>query len=144
MAFLVHVAGAAMLIGLFALSSQAGYVVTLEEVGPNVVANGSGPIDLTGLTLVGSVPQAGGFFNLPPAPVLLIGPTAITPTDIYTPIAQSTGGSFGVCPGPFCTGFSADSGSGDLVGIFGGTALAVPGGYVSGSSRGNHSDATNC
>jgi hypothetical protein len=30
--------------------AQAGYVVTLQEVGPNVVATGSGAIDLTGLT----------------------------------------------------------------------------------------------
>ena len=47
--------------------------------------------------------------------------------------SKSMGWSFGVCPGPFCTGSSADRGSGDLVGIFGGTALVVPGGYVSGS-----------
>lgn len=32
---------------------QAGYVVTLLQVGPNVVATGSGPIDLTGLSIVG-------------------------------------------------------------------------------------------
>ena len=30
--------------------SQAGYVVTLQQVGPDVVATGSGPLDLTGLT----------------------------------------------------------------------------------------------
>ncbi len=29
--------------------AQAGYIVTLEQVGSNVVATGSGPIDLTGL-----------------------------------------------------------------------------------------------
>ena len=31
-------------------SAQAGYAVTLQQVGPNVVATGSGAIDLTGLT----------------------------------------------------------------------------------------------
>ena len=31
--------------------AQAGYAVTLRQVGPDVVANGSGAIDLTGLTL---------------------------------------------------------------------------------------------
>jgi hypothetical protein len=41
--------GMGMLIGS-GLSAQAGYIVTLEQQGPNVVANGSGPIDLTGLT----------------------------------------------------------------------------------------------
>ena len=35
--------------------AQARYVVTLQEVGPNVVATGSGTIDLTGLTPLGSV-----------------------------------------------------------------------------------------
>ena len=30
--------------------ARAGYIVTLTEAGPNVVANGSGAIDLTGLT----------------------------------------------------------------------------------------------
>jgi hypothetical protein len=47
------VATAAMLIGsgLFAPSARAGYVVTLDEVpGTGIVATGSGPIDLTGLT----------------------------------------------------------------------------------------------
>ena len=48
-----HLATAAILaLGAFAApSAQAGYVVTLEEVGSNVVATGSGPIDLTGLNL---------------------------------------------------------------------------------------------
>ena len=32
--------------------AQAGYTVTLQEVGSNVVATGSGAIDLTGLTFV--------------------------------------------------------------------------------------------
>src|SRR5205814_1648492 len=31
---------------------RAGYIVTLTEAGPNVVANGSGAIDLTGLTFL--------------------------------------------------------------------------------------------
>ena len=31
-------------------SAQAGYTVTLQEVGPDVVATGSGAINLTGLT----------------------------------------------------------------------------------------------
>ena len=30
--------------------AQAGYTVTLQQVGPDVVATGSGAIDLTGLT----------------------------------------------------------------------------------------------
>ncbi|HST29323.1 MAG TPA: hypothetical protein VLK27_00620 [Chthoniobacterales bacterium] len=30
--------------------AQAGYIVTLQQLGPDVVATGSGPIDLTGLS----------------------------------------------------------------------------------------------
>ena len=30
--------------------AQAGYIVTLQQVGPDVVATGSGAINLTGLT----------------------------------------------------------------------------------------------
>ena len=45
--------GAAMLIGLFAQSAQAGYIVDLlREVGSNVIASGNGAIDLTGLSFV--------------------------------------------------------------------------------------------
>src|SRR5438045_9718210 len=33
-------------------SAQAGYIVTLQEVGSDVVATGSGAIDLTGLTFL--------------------------------------------------------------------------------------------
>src|SRR4051794_29994885 len=51
--------GVVLLLGPLTSQAQAGYVVTLEQVGPNVVANGSGPIDLTGLTFdVSSVFQA--------------------------------------------------------------------------------------
>jgi hypothetical protein len=54
--------GVAMLIGggVSAPSAQAGYVVTLAQVGSNVVATGSGPIDLTGLSFVGSGAQNAG------------------------------------------------------------------------------------
>jgi hypothetical protein len=33
--------------------AEAGYTVTLQQVGPDVVATGSGAIDLTGLSIVG-------------------------------------------------------------------------------------------
>jgi hypothetical protein len=55
MAFMQKLAGAALgaaLLfgsGLLASQAQAGYVVTLQEVGGDVVATGRGPIDLTGL-----------------------------------------------------------------------------------------------
>jgi hypothetical protein len=47
--------GVAMLTGygLSAPPAQAGYVVTLTQQGTDVVATGSGPIDLTGLSFIG-------------------------------------------------------------------------------------------
>ena len=52
---------ALLLIALFRLlgirqTAQAGYIVTLQQVGPNVVATGSGAINLHGLTFSQSVP----------------------------------------------------------------------------------------
>ena len=116
--------GVAILIGS-GLSAEAGYVVTLEQVGSNVVATGSGTIDLTDLTFEGSVstipfirPNFGG---------------------INTGAAESVA-TYGSVTGPtsFGTGSftDANSGTGDLVGInvtFSGS-LGVPSGYVSDSA----------
>jgi hypothetical protein len=51
---------AVILIGLSAPLAQAGYVVTLEQVGGDVVATGSGAIDLTGLSLEGHSSSVAG------------------------------------------------------------------------------------
>ena len=37
---------------LFSVRPAQAYTVTLEQMGSNVVANGSGPINLTGLTFL--------------------------------------------------------------------------------------------
>jgi hypothetical protein len=55
--------GAAMLIGLSAPSAEAGYIVDLTQQGSNVVATGSGAIDLTGLTFVYTFSATGGVLN---------------------------------------------------------------------------------
>jgi PEP-CTERM motif len=118
---------AILALGAFAApSAQAGYVVTLEEVGSNVVATGSGPIDLTGLTLASSDETT--FSQMfPGLSVIITGTTSVAPVDVY-------GGTSG--PLSFGSGSlsNASSGSGDIVGISNdATALAVPLGYVSGS-----------
>jgi PEP-CTERM motif len=118
--------GAAMLIGLSALSARAGYVVDLTQVGSDVVAKGSGAIDLTGLTLINT-------FSLPP---LLIPRAGIIITG-----ASATGDLFripAVLPIFGSGGADGDSGTGDLVGIelLNGMvtpALLVPHGYHSDS-----------
>lgn len=65
MTFVKKMMGAALgalLLGLslFASLAQAGYVVTLEQASNNVVANGSGAIDLAGLVFLGPVDSVHG------------------------------------------------------------------------------------
>jgi hypothetical protein len=118
--------GAALLLGLSAPSAQAGYVVMLTQQGSNVVASGSGTLDLTGLTLTitGDTSQSGIF---PAGGLINTGPTTATPVDLYNGTIGTT--SFG--SGSF---IPASSGSGDPVNIQGSiNNLVVPAGYVSDS-----------
>ena len=113
--------------------AQAGYTVTLQQVGPDVVATGSGPINLNGLTFYQSSSQnpaispSGGFASI------YTGPTSSS-VDLYG--APNGPTSFGM---HFAS--SASSGSGDMVGIVAGyyvgdylSLLSVPTGYVSGTA----------
>jgi hypothetical protein len=127
-------------------SAQAGYVVTLQQVGPDVVATGSGAINLHGLTFFtsGSVnsglrPHILGALG---DAFILTGPTSSS-VDFYSGGTGPT--SFG--SGPFRR--PASSGSGDMVGIgedfFGDVHIIVPTGYVSGtflSDRATYSGTT--
>ena len=116
-------------------SAQAGYIVTLQEVGPDVVATGSGAIDLTGLTFFGSGSANPGIrphvLGLNGPAVILTGPTSSS-VDSYSGASGPT--SFGGCP----FFIPASSGSGDMVGIavdyWGDVHIIVPTGYVSGSA----------
>jgi hypothetical protein len=118
----------AMLVGcgLFGAPAQAAYIVTLMQEGPDVVATGSGTINLTGLRSAG-VPFGGGAVGAPNEGAVVTGPT-VAQFDGY---AGFTGPpSFGSGRGTF-----ASSGSGDPVGINGEFGfLYVPVGYVSGHS----------
>jgi len=119
------------LLGLGITQSARAYSVTLQQVGSNVVASGSGPINLTGLTFflpgidfTARIRAGGG--------VIITGPPGGSgDVDVYTGFTGPT--SFG--SGFF---FFPNTGSGDIVGIdaqssFGGL-LAVPPGYVSGTA----------
>jgi hypothetical protein len=132
MTFAKRIAGAValgmgMLIGS-GLSSQAGYVVTLEQQGPNVVATGSGPIDLTGLSsgFVDGFNRA----NIEPGIAqILTGPTSEV-------LQEQFGGFTG--PESFGSGdiTFANSGTGDFVGISSQGSrgpIVLPVGYVSDS-----------
>jgi hypothetical protein len=113
--------------GLPAPPAQAAYTVTLLEQNGNVVANGSGTIDLTDLMKgsgnVGTAALLFPFFGL-----VLTGPTTGVNEDNYSGLTGPT--SFGTGDGAH-----ASSGSGDRVGVEPGTPdpLLVPQGYSGGS-----------
>ena len=130
---------AVIICGFSAQNAQAGYIVTLTQQGSDVVASGSGAVDLTGLSLANFPGSFMGAIN-PGAPPLSV-PEVITgpapnpvPSDIYSgtlngPTSFGNGGFTG-----------ASSGNGDLVGFlaagngtFPGGAVFVPSGYVSGN-----------
>jgi hypothetical protein len=134
MAFVKHgmtALGAALLLGGgLAAPAQAGYTVTLAQVGSDVVATGVGSIDLAGLTLVSEGSAVVGM--VPDIAEIVTGPTSLPSDDTYAGFTGPT--SFG--SGGFTV---ASSGSGDLVfllgtpGLVGEPILSVPAGYVSGN-----------
>jgi hypothetical protein len=114
--------------GLPASSAPPGYIVTLEQVGSDVVATGGGAIDLTGLSFL--FPDTLFAFLSPAIGAFDTGPASSVPVDAYnTIIGPSSFGGGGQT--------NASSGSGDLVGIFVGLGngnLIIPSGYVSDSA----------
>jgi hypothetical protein len=117
--------GAAMLIGLSAPPARAGYVVDLTQQGSNVLATGSGAIDLTGLSFFESRQEAAGL--LPSINFEDTGPVNTGVVHVYSGITGPS--NFG--SGGFT---AASSGSGDRVGIDNdGKVLFVPLDYVSDS-----------
>jgi len=112
---------------LFSVQPAQAYSVTLEQVGSNVVANGSGPINLTGLTFQGSV-STNGVGVLPLFGIIFTGPTGSVNVSQYAGFTGPTNFGSG---GPL----NANTGSGDFVGMRGGLGnLFVPQGYVSGAA----------
>ena len=109
---------------LFSIRPVQAYTVTLEQVGSNVVATGTGAFNLTGLTFQNN------FFNAPPQiqanfGLLITGPGGVNQSQ-YTGFIGPTNFGSG-------TLIFADTGSGDGVGIFR-RSIIVPQGYVSGSA----------
>jgi hypothetical protein len=126
----VAVAIPAMLIGsgLSAPSAQAGYVVTLTQVGSNVVATGSGPIDLTGLSFIGNNVVSPTI--TPDIGVIRTGPAPNLPS-------SASGYSGFTGPKNFGSGGQtvANIGTGNFVGIEANASsidVEVPVGYTSG------------
>jgi hypothetical protein len=126
--------------------AQAGYTVTLQQVGFDVVATGSGAFDLRGLTFSNStflVPEiTPGFRSLGSNAMecsISMGPFS----SMYQDPRQSVDSYVGASgPTSFGRGneMFANSGGGNVVGIlaassleFTGVLLSVPRGYVSGT-----------
>jgi hypothetical protein len=144
MAFVKRIAdaaalGVAILIGSglsSPLAQAAAYTVTLAQVGSNVVATGSGTIDLTGLSLF----ESGVSTTIGIAPFEGIIVTAAASGGAFNGYAGFTG------PTSFGSGGETliNSGSGDIVGIGGDIdTLAVPAGYTSGNPLSNTSTYDN-
>ena len=115
------------LLGLGITQSARAYSVTLQQVGSNVVANGSGAINLTGLSFLASGTQGGAILQ-PPIGAIVTGTTDSANVTFFSGFSGPT--SFGSGNGDI-----ASSGSGDrvgIVGLFG--QLSVPDGYVSGAA----------
>jgi hypothetical protein len=132
--------GAALLGGaLGAISSaQAGYIVTVVQEGTNVVATGSGTLDLGALTFDMTVTTTTGI--IPYEALLYIGPATTTTVEGYVGITGPTAFGSG-------SATAATSGTGEFVGIAGvafgsgqPAAVLVPEGYVSGTSLGTSTD----
>src|SRR5262249_5513413 len=113
---------------LYSVQPAQAYTVTLQQIGANVVANGSGAFNLIGLTFLQTTSGFPSQMN-PHFGSILTGPTSGLPSvDLYRGVAG---------PSNFGSGnlSLADGGSGDFVGIGGlGGLLFVPHGYVSGAA----------
>ena len=110
--------------GLPAPPAQAAYIVTLQQQGRDVVATGAGTLDTTDFGEgVSDTDQAR--MN-PMSGSILIGPATTTNNlGVLTRINGPASFGSGV------TSENADSGSGDLVGIFEGIGLVIPANYLS-------------
>jgi len=118
----------------FCVQPAQAYKVTLQQVGSDVVATGSGAINLTGL----------GFFQSGPLNSLLNATFGVIRTGTDGSSADWYTGATG--PSTFGSGgqFFPSIGSGDFVGIDGGIGIIfVPLGYVSGGALSSRSTFNN-
>jgi len=133
MTFLKRIAGAAALgaalmfgSGLLGSPAQAGYIVTLQEVGSDVVATGGGEIELNGLFFQ-DIFSGQESLILAGVGIIITDPAVPNTIDVYLGMTGPEG--FGSGSLIFAT-----SGSGDIVGVNGLSGqLFVPQGYVSGT-----------
>ena len=122
-------ATALVLVSAFAIPADAAYITTLEEVGNDVIATGSGSLDLMGLTFQNTATTSA---LIQPDRAFLVLGLVFTGVEVYRGISGPS--SFGSGN----TVITALVGSGTTVGIEGAApgVIAVPVGYVSGTDLG--------
>ncbi len=107
--------------------AYAGFIATIQEVGSNVVATGSGTINTSALTSAGAVGGNGFISSAAAILVFDVNPSAINLVRFNGVTGPASFGGLGQ--------FIASSFAGSAVGINGNVgALAVPTGYVSGTA----------
>ena len=118
-------------------SAQAVYFVTLEQIGPNIVATGHGSLDLTALVNPTTTsPIAAEIFPNACQPVCS-GIVVVGPSIPGEPATSYFGLAGGSALGTGLSASFADSGTGPIVGFNAATGvLLVPVGYVSGTPLG--------
>ncbi len=106
------------------VKADASLLITVEQVGGDVVATGTGTANLAALSFLTTVPSLTPSFY-PPTAVLRIGSTE--DVDYYTGITGPTSFGLGVPGNP-------SAASGDLFGVAGNAhVLYIPHGYTSGN-----------
>jgi len=109
---------------LICAQARASVIMTLEQVGPSVVATGSGTLDIADLSYFGSSNAAPFIF---PADAVLLEGSSSAGYNIYSGLTGPS--NFG--GGPHT---AASSGTGDAMAIDGAfNIVVVPVGYVSGA-----------
>jgi hypothetical protein len=117
-----------------ATGASGAFVVTITQVGPDVVWTGSGGFNLTSLTLVGSAPITSGFSAN--QAIWIAGADLISPGST----GQQYGGASLTYPTTFASGAQTGGPSSYTGSMFGvlpggvtGRTITVPDGYVSGN-----------
>ena len=106
--------------------AEAGYTVTLQQVGPDIIATGRGAIDLTGLTFISTTGD--NFPGIEPVLGLIATGPFATRTDGYQGFTGPTNFGSGLVSSP-------NTASGDFVEMSAvGLQLFVPLNYVSGAA----------
>jgi hypothetical protein len=117
----VAVVALGLLLGT-ARPAQAALILTMEEVGGDVIVEGSGTANLDGLSFFLS--GGGNGFIAPVIAFAIVGGSGLI--DVYSGLSG---------PGSFGPGAAAaqSSGTGDVFGVEGQQLLVLPSGYVSGA-----------